>query len=189
MWFSHQIEMCDYKFSHIRKNAFSLKNSQIPQFPRFSPKDVEIPNLGSNSPKVGTLFTCWKHCIESFWKTEENRVWRESPGKQSLAWNFPLYWIYFLSSRIFEQLALALKNRVCLEFTVLNIYFLSFRVFEQLALALRTAFALNSRYWIYFLSFRILSNLRLPWIQSLPWNFSRQGGGRPPDSYTYDRQT
>ena len=30
---------------------------------------------------------------------------------------------YFLSFRTFEQLALALKNRVCPEFTVLNIYF------------------------------------------------------------------
>jgi len=43
---------------------------------------------------------------------------------------------YFLSFRIFEQLALALKT-VCPEFTVLNIYFLSFRIFEQLALALK----------------------------------------------------
>jgi len=32
--------------------------------------------------------------------------------------------------RIFEQLALALKNGVCPEFTVLNIYFLLFRSFE-----------------------------------------------------------
>jgi len=38
---------------------------------------------------------------------------------------------------VFEQLALALKNRMCPEFTVLNIYFLSFRIFEQLALALK----------------------------------------------------
>ena len=54
-------------------------------------------------------------------------------------------WIYteytvlniFSPFRIFEQLALALKNRLCSEFTVLNIYFLSFRNFEQLALALK----------------------------------------------------
>jgi len=50
---------------------------------------------------------------------------------------------YFLSFRIFEQLALALKNKVCPEFTVLNIYFLSLRNFEQLALALKTEFALK----------------------------------------------
>ena len=38
----------------------------------------------------------------------------------------------------FEQLALALKNRVALQvFTVLNMCFLSFRIFEQLALALK----------------------------------------------------
>jgi len=45
--------------------------------------------------------------------------------------------------RVFEQLALALKNRVCPEFTVLNIYFLSFRIFEQLALALKKGFDLK----------------------------------------------
>jgi len=42
---------------------------------------------------------------------------------------------HILSFRIFEQLALSLKNRVALEFfTVLNMYFLSFRICEQLAL-------------------------------------------------------
>jgi len=46
----------------------------------------------------------------------------------------------------FEQLALAMKNRMCPEFTVLNIYFLSFRIFEQLAIALKTEFSLNSLY-------------------------------------------
>jgi len=45
---------------------------------------------------------------------------------------------YFLSFRVFEQLALALKNRLCPELTVFNINFLSFRIFEQLALALKT---------------------------------------------------
>jgi len=55
--------------------------------------------------------------------------------------------IHFLSFRIFEQLALALKNRVALKFvTVWNmyfIYFLSFRIFEQLALALKNRVALK----------------------------------------------
>jgi len=44
--------------------------------------------------------------------------------------------------RIFEELAFALKNRVCPEFTVLNIYFL-FRIFEELALALKNRVALE----------------------------------------------
>jgi len=44
--------------------------------------------------------------------------------------------------RIFKQLTLALKNRVCPEFTVLE-YLLSFRIFERLALALKTEFALK----------------------------------------------
>jgi len=64
--------------------------------------------------------------------------------------------------RIFEQLVLSLKNRVCPEFTVLNIYFLSFR---------------------------ILNNLRMPWKQSLPWIFQAGGASSPlpPASYATAR--
>jgi len=51
--------------------------------------------------------------------------------------------MYFLSFRIFEQLALALKNRVALEFFTVLKYFLSFRIFEQLTHALKTEFALK----------------------------------------------
>jgi len=55
-----------------------------------------------------------------------------------------VYWIYFLHSGFFDHLALALKNKVALEFfTVLNMYFLSFRIFEQLALALKSRVALE----------------------------------------------
>jgi len=50
---------------------------------------------------------------------------------------FTVLIIYFLSFRIFEQLALALKNRVALEFFTVLKYFLLFRIFEQLALALK----------------------------------------------------
>jgi len=45
---------------------------------------------------------------------------------------------------MFEQLALALKNRVALKFFTGLKYFLSFRNFEQLALALKTEYALKS---------------------------------------------
>jgi len=40
--------------------------------------------------------------------------------------------------QIFEQLALALKNRVALNFFTVLKYFLSFMIFEQLALAMKT---------------------------------------------------
>ena len=63
----------------------------------------------------------------------------------------------FFTFRIFEQLALALKNRGCPEFTIVNMYFLSFRIFEQLALALELFTVLN----MYFLSFRIFEQLAL----------------------------
>ena len=108
--------------------------------------------------------------------------------EKSLPWNCPLYWIYFLpfrifeqfalalkhrvcpvnfhcieytfTFRIFEQLALALKNKVCPEFTVLNIYFFSFRIFEQLALAFKNRVAPKLFTVLkYFLSLRIFEQL------------------------------
>jgi len=45
--------------------------------------------------------------------------------------------------KIFEQLALALKNRVALEFFAVLKYILLFRIFEELAVALKTEFALK----------------------------------------------
>ena len=83
------------------------------------------------------------HCMEyTFYYSEfeqfalalKNRV---SPGI------FHCIEYEFLSFRIFKQLALALENRGCPEFTVLNIYFLLFRIFEQLALALENKVALD----------------------------------------------
>jgi len=73
----------------------------------------------------------------------------------------------------FEKLAVALKNKGCPEFTVMNIYLLLFRIFEELALALKNTVVLEIFAVLkYVLSFRIFSNLRLPWKTELPWNFS-----------------
>jgi len=73
--------------------------------------------------------------------------------------------IYLLLFKIFEQLALALKNRVALEFfTVLNMYFLSFRIFERLALALKNRVTLE------FFTPRIPRFVRLcVWIYPISW--------------------
>ena len=49
----------------------------------------------------------------------------------------------FLLFKIFEQLALALKNRVALEFFTVLKYILLFRIFEELADALKTEFSLK----------------------------------------------
>jgi len=62
----------------------------------------------------------------------KNRVWLEITVLKYI----------FSSFRILEQHALALKNKVCPEFTALK-YFLSFRIFEQLALDLKTEFSLK----------------------------------------------
>jgi len=51
--------------------------------------------------------------------------------------------VYFLLFRIFEQLALALENRVALEFFTVLKYIFLFRIFEELAVALKTEFALK----------------------------------------------
>ena len=122
------------------------------------------------------------------------------PWKTELPWNFSLCWnifsvlkyIFFLSFRTFDQLVLALKNRVCPEFTVLNKIHSEFwttcacpenRVFPENFHCIEYSFYIND-FWatcawpekqsvpwihcitvlnIYFLSFRILNNLRLPW--------------------------
>jgi len=72
------------------------------------------------------------------------------------------------------------KTEVALKlFTVLNILF-TFRIFEQLALALKNRVALNSLYWIcIFYRSGFLSNLRLAWKHSLPCNISKPGGRKP----------
>jgi len=63
--------------------------------------------------------------------------------KNRVALKFFTEFKYFLSFRIFEQLALALKNRVALKFFTVFKYFVSFRIFEQVALALKTEFSLK----------------------------------------------
>ena len=62
------------------------------------------------------------------------------PGKTELPRNFSLLNILF-AFRSLEQLTLALKNRVALEFFTVLKYILLFRIFEQLVLALKTEFA------------------------------------------------
>jgi len=76
-----------------------------------------------------------------------------------------LYSIYiFCLSRFLNNLCLPLKNTICPDIFHCIEIFSSFRNFEQLALALKTVFALNSLYWIYiFYLSRFLSNLCLPW--------------------------
>jgi len=51
--------------------------------------------------------------------------------------------IYFLSFRIFEQLALGLKTTSCPEMFHCIEIFSSFSIFEQLALALKAGLTLN----------------------------------------------
>ena len=83
--------------------------------------------------------------------------------------------------RIFEELALALKNRVCPEFTVLNINFLLFRIFEELALILKNRVALEffTVLNMYFLSFRIFEQLALKTEFTLKI-FKPEGAADPP---------
>jgi len=66
---------------------------------------------------------------------------------------------------MFEQLALALKDRVSLKFfTLLNIRCFTIRSFEQLALSLKSRVALEffTVLNMYFLLSGVVSNLHLP---------------------------
>ena len=71
---------------------------------------------------------------------------------------------------------LALKNRGCPDFTVLNMYFLLFRIFEQLALALKNKLALTIfTVFKYFLSFRIFGQLALSLKTEFALKFFKAG--------------
>ena len=85
----------------------------------------------------------WIHSIEyiffiiqDFWET------CACPEKHEVQWQYTLYWNIFIIQDFWTTCA-CFENRVCPEFTVLNIYFLSFRIFEQLALVMKTEFVLK----------------------------------------------
>jgi len=84
-----------------------------------------------------------------------------------LPWKFSLFWIHFVPFRILSNFALALKNRVALH-SLYWIYFLH-SGFEQLALALKYRVCPDiSLNWAYFLHSGYFSNLRLPWNCAAP---------------------
>jgi len=76
------------------------------------------------------------HCIEIFFIFQDFWATCACPEKQSVSWIHCSEYIFFIIQN-FEQLAFSLKF-----FPVLK-YFLSFRIFEQVVLALKTELALN----------------------------------------------
>jgi len=84
----------------------------------------------------------------------------------------------FLSFKIFEQLALALENRVALTFFTVLKYFLLFRHFEQLALVLKIEFALKIFTGLkYFLSFRNFEQFAHALKTEFALKFFKRGDG------------
>jgi len=84
------------------------------------------------------------HCIENIFYQSGFLSNLRLPWKTELPWNFSLYWKYIFIIQGFWATYPWPKEQSHPEiFTVLNIYFLSFRIFEQLALALKTEFALK----------------------------------------------
>jgi len=97
-------------------------------------------------------FTGWIYCIKIFFTL---------PWKTEFAVKFSTVLNIFFTIQDFWATCSCPENRVCPEFTVLNIHFLSFRIFEQLALALKTRVALKCFTVLkYFYHSRFLSNLR-----------------------------
>jgi len=85
------------------------------------------------------------------------------PWKQDLHWIHCIEYIFFIIQDFWATCACPENTSWPDIFHCIQI-FLSVRIFEQLALALKTEFALNSLYWIYiFYHSGFLSNLRLPW--------------------------
>jgi len=83
------------------------------------------------------------HCIEYIFLSFKIFEQLALPlKKHEVPWYPSLYWNIFIIQYFWATCAFP-ENRVCPEFTELNIYFLSLRIFEQLALALRTGFALK----------------------------------------------
>jgi len=102
------------------------------------------PDYKLPQPKLhGSLPSEYINCIENFFTVRYFWATSACPEKVELPWNFSLYWTYLLRLGFLSNFAYALKNRGCREFTVLNIYFLLFRIFEQLALALQNRVALE----------------------------------------------
>jgi len=96
------------------------------------------------------------HCDEIFFIFQDFWATCGLPWKTECARN-SLYWIYtYLIIQNFEQLAHALKNRVCPKIFHCIEIFLPFSIFEELALALKTEFFLK-----FFAVFNVLFTFRM----------------------------
>jgi len=104
------------------------------------------------------------------------------PGKNRVCPEFTVLNIYFLSFRIFEQLALARKKQSVPWIHCIEHIFLSFRIFEQLTLALKNRVALKIfTAFKYFLSFRNFEQLALALkTRVCPEIFQARGAAAPP---------
>jgi len=101
------------------------------------------------------------------------------PWKQSLPWNFPLYWIYF--SILDFWATCSCPEKQCVPDSLYWVYiFYHSELLSNLRLPWKSELPWKvSLYWNIFYHSGFLSNLRLPWKQSLPWNFSSRGGLPP----------
>ena len=127
------IKLLNYRHQIVsflqKTRAWSRSNSLQPFMTLVQISHYTSPNY-TNHPQVNI------HWIENFFTVHDFWASCACPEKTELPWKFSLYWIYLLPFRIFEQLALALKNRVAQKYSL---------------------------YWIYFLQSGVLRNLRMPW--------------------------
>ena len=102
------------------------------------------------------------------------------PWKQSLSWNFSLCLIYFLHSGCLSKFCLLWETE-CAPNQLYWMYFLSFRILNNLRLPWKTEFALKifTALTIAF-TYRIFEQLDLALKTEFALNFSSRGGGRPP---------
>jgi len=112
----HSIEYIFYQSGFLSNFALALKNRGCPGF---------------------IALTMYFNITQDFWAT------CSFPDNQSCPGIFHCIGYIFYHSGFLSNFALALRNRGCPEFIVLNMYVLSLRIFEQSALALKNRVALE----------------------------------------------
>ena len=161
-------------FTTFEQLALTLKKQSCPEIFHcieytFYIKDFEQLALALKNRVSLKYSTVWNIFLHSkFWAS------CACPEKQSGPGIFTVLNMYFLSLRILEQLALALKSRGCPKFTVLNMYFLFSGFLSKLHLPWKTELPWNFKCieYVFLIIQDFWATCACPEKQSLPWKFS-----------------
>ena len=126
------------------------------------------------------------HCIEKFFIVQHFWTICTCLEKQNFPWKFSLYWLYtFYIQDLWATCACPEKQSVPW-IHLLNAYFLSFRIFEQFALALKNRVFPENFHWIeiFFVIQEFWATCTCPKTE-FDLKIFKPGGGSTPASYAY----